>query len=350
MRDEDKSKGQLIDELKELRRRNAELGVSEAVHKQVEEALQESEERFHKILNHSNDGIFILDPMLDEILDVNPSACRMLGYSREELLSLPLSAIHPDEMPKLRAFAQSVFEQGKGWTDELTCLTKSSEALPSEISASIIDIGGKTCMLALVRDITERKKAEEALVRLASFPEHNPDPVVETDFNGNITYLNPLARERFPDLEGAGLQHALLEGLGSIVSELKEGGAESIVREIEIGGSVYDRKVTHVSESGIVRIFAHDITERKRAEEAAEAANRAKNEFLEKELQMAHDMQMGLLPARPIRSPGFEIAGRCVPANHVGGDYFNYFWLDDGERFLGFGAADVSGKAMKAAV
>ena len=234
---------------------------------------QETRERLGKIFDFSNDAIFIIDPEGDEILDVNPTACRMLGYSREELLSLAVSVIHPDEMPQLRAFAKSVLEDGKGWTNELTCLTKGSQTLPSEISASIVDIGGKTCMIALVRDISQRKRAEEALVRLASFPEQNPNPVIETDLNGKVTYLNPLASERFPDLEAAGLQHALLEGLGSIVGELKERGAESIVREIEIGDRIYDQKVTHISESGIVRIFAHDITKRKQAEQALQEAN-----------------------------------------------------------------------------
>lgn len=71
---------------------------------------------------------------------------------------------------------------------------------------------------------------------------------------------------------------------------------------------------------------------------------------LESELQEAHDMQMGLLPRSIIQHAGFEIAGRCWPANHVGGDYFTYFWLDDLKHMLGFGAADVSGKAMTAAV
>ena len=71
---------------------------------------------------------------------------------------------------------------------------------------------------------------------------------------------------------------------------------------------------------------------------------------LESELQKAHRMQMGLLPTAPIRDDSFEIAGACAPANHVGGDYFNYFWLDESRRTLGFGAADVSGKAMEAAV
>ena len=71
---------------------------------------------------------------------------------------------------------------------------------------------------------------------------------------------------------------------------------------------------------------------------------------LETELQEAHDMQMGLLPRDPVRERGFEVVGRCLPANHVGGDYFTYFWLDDNRRTLGFGAADVSGKAMQGAV
>ena len=71
---------------------------------------------------------------------------------------------------------------------------------------------------------------------------------------------------------------------------------------------------------------------------------------LETELQEAHDMQMGLLPRDPVREKGFEVVGRCLPANHVGGDYFTYFWLGDDRRILGFGAADVSGKAMQGAV
>jgi len=71
---------------------------------------------------------------------------------------------------------------------------------------------------------------------------------------------------------------------------------------------------------------------------------------LESELQQAHDMQMGLLPKGVLREPDLEIAGACAPANHVGGDYYTYYWLDDDRRWLGFGAADVSGKGMEAAV
>jgi len=68
---------------------------------------------------------------------------------------------------------------------------------------------------------------------------------------------------------------------------------------------------------------------------------------LEKELQTAHDMQMGLMPKEHPQIEGFDIAGRCVPMNHVGGDYFQYF---DRSRKLFLSLADVTGHAMDAAI
>ena len=68
---------------------------------------------------------------------------------------------------------------------------------------------------------------------------------------------------------------------------------------------------------------------------------------LEKELQTAHDMQMGLMPASHPQIEGFDIAGCCIPANHVGGDFFQYF--ETGDK-LSLALADVTGKAMEAAI
>ena len=130
--------------------------------------VQESEKRFRKIFDHSNDAIFLIDPSCDEILDANPIASQMLEYSREELLARGISAIHPDEMPRLRSFANTVLEKGGGWTNELTCRTKSGRVLPAEISASVVEIDGRTCIIALVRDTSERKAAEERIRREAA--------------------------------------------------------------------------------------------------------------------------------------------------------------------------------------
>ena len=163
MKNETKTKEKLIQELETLRVKIAAFEKAEAEHKRTEDELRKSEERFRKIFEYSNDAIFIFDPERDKIIDVNPRACDKLEYSREELLSMPITAIHPKEMPELMAFSKSVLEQGEGWTNELSCLTKSRTILPAEISASVIEIDGKPSMIALVRDITERKQAERVI-------------------------------------------------------------------------------------------------------------------------------------------------------------------------------------------
>ena len=140
------------------------------------------EELYQAVFDHSNDAIFVINPAEDCIVDANPRACAMLGYTREELLSLPISAIHPNEMAALQAFAQSVFENSRGWTNELSCRTKNGEFLPAEISASSIQITHPVALsqsveghhiIAMVRDITERRQAEAAERELALVEERN---------------------------------------------------------------------------------------------------------------------------------------------------------------------------------
>ena len=69
---------------------------------------------------------------------------------------------------------------------------------------------------------------------------------------------------------------------------------------------------------------------------------------MEEELQTAHDLQMGLMPTEAPRIESFDIIGRCLPANHVGGDFFQYFPISDNR--LAISLADVTGHAMEAAV
>jgi len=92
-------------------------------------------------------------------------------------------------------------------------------------------------------------------------------------------------------------------------------------------------------------IFASGYAVRKRRDQRM--AEQALMQELEEELQTAHEMQMGLMPAVSPQRDGFDIAGRCLPANHVGGDFFQYF-SQDGK--LSICMADVTGHAMEAAV
>ncbi len=120
----------------------------------VEEDVRKSDERFRKLFYYSSDAIFLIDPTRDKILDANPRACDMLGYSYEELLSLGISAVYSSKMPELMSFAQSVYERGYGWSDQLECTGKTGQVVRTDMSATMFDIGGKSCVLAMIREIT----------------------------------------------------------------------------------------------------------------------------------------------------------------------------------------------------
>ncbi len=87
---------------------------------------------------------------------------------------------------------------------------------------------------------------------------------------------------------------------------------------------------------------------------ALAVGNRVVSEMLGKELmaqeiQTAQSMQMGLLP-EPLDISGLDLAGRCLAANRVGGDYYNYLWMDAEQRKLAIVIADVAGHDMSAAI
>ncbi|MEE9198795.1 MAG: PAS domain S-box protein [Dehalococcoidia bacterium] len=202
----------LVKELATLRARIASLEVAERDNRLTQEALRESEGRYHNVFQHSNDAIFIIDLAEDKILDANPKACDMLGYSHEELLATPISTVHQHEMPKMQEFGQLVSERGHGWTNELSCRTSVGRILPCEMSASMIDIGGKSYAISIVRDITERKEAESSLRELAVLEERNRlareihDSLAQ-GLTGLIWQLNVM--ERGLESEGASALQAL---------------------------------------------------------------------------------------------------------------------------------------------
>ncbi|MBD2414517.1 diguanylate cyclase [Nostoc calcicola FACHB-389] len=115
----------------------------------------------------------------------------------------------------------------------------------------------------LAVDPTFEAASETALARLASFPELIPNPIIEMDFEGTVTYLNPAAALKFPKLRESGMQHPILKGLLSAVKNLEK---NSFMREVEVGTEVFEQSVLYLPESDLIRTFiARDITEQKQA-------------------------------------------------------------------------------------
>jgi len=130
--------------------------------KKAEEALRESEEKYRELLNGMNDTAWVID-FDGKFIDVNAAAVKVLGYSREELLSMGPqdidSSLDPEEIRGLvkgmPADEIQVFET--------THTTKDGKTIPVEISSSLVTYQGKQAILSIARNITERKRAENKL-------------------------------------------------------------------------------------------------------------------------------------------------------------------------------------------
>ncbi|MCA9955199.1 MAG: sensor histidine kinase [Anaerolineales bacterium] len=128
----------------------------------------------------------------------------------------------------------------------------------------------KVKIAQLEKQVADYQQMEKKLQWLASFPEQNPNMVIETDLLGRPTYMNPEAKSRFPELVQQSLGHPLLRGLRPIIVSFVETEQEYVAREVEIGDAVLEEKVCYTWAGDVhrVRVYAHDVTARKRAEEA----------------------------------------------------------------------------------
>jgi PAS domain S-box-containing protein len=132
--------------------------------KQMEKALRESEEKFSAAFRSSPDMMCIVNLRDGKYTDVNDSFVHVLGYSREELIGHQADEFNlwqnPEEAEKMTRLMQ---EQGEVKHEEYHFRTKSGEMRTWLCSADTLTIGGDPCMLAVATDITERKKARQAL-------------------------------------------------------------------------------------------------------------------------------------------------------------------------------------------
>lgn len=111
----------------------------------------------------------------------------------------------------------------------------------------------------------EKDKEQENLVRLASFPELSPNPIVEIDYDGHITYVNPAASLRFKDIQETKTKHPLLTGL---VDKVPNTTGSLFVREIRIAQEVFEQYVHYLPDSKLIRSYIFDYTRRKQIEGA----------------------------------------------------------------------------------
>jgi PAS domain S-box-containing protein len=172
MRDEDKTKAQLIKELEELRQQVATLETAETERKQLEESLQKSKQLLERTFASLRDAVFIIDAETVKIIDCNPIASEIFGYSREEMVGRTTTFLHVNEAT-LEEFRSHLYPavQKKGFLDHLEFSMKRKDGtifLTEHCVMPLEDEQSKRVgWVSVVRDITERKRTEEALRRRA---------------------------------------------------------------------------------------------------------------------------------------------------------------------------------------
>lgn len=127
--------------------------------------------------------------------------------------------------------------------------------------------------LRLEEEINLRQTDQSRIKYLASYPEQNPNPVMELDLSGNIRYINRTANILVPELSSQGLKHPWLADWNDIVNHFIHGSDDTFIRDVMIGACHY-QQVFYYSPSGyFIRIYGFDITKRKHLEKILQNNN-----------------------------------------------------------------------------
>ena len=298
--------------------------------KSSEKALRDSEESYRKLIETAQDAIISIDEK--EIISVwNKAAEKIFGYSKDEITGQPITTIIPERYREqhekgLQRFLKTGEARIMDKTVDVHGITKEGIEIPIEMSLAFQkDKEGRYIFMAIIRDITERKKWEEEIQRLSCAVKQSPSSVMITDTEGKIEYINP----KFTELTG----YTPEEALGQTPRILKSGKTplaeyKELWKTIKSGkewrGEFCNKKKNgilyweHTSissvkdDSGNISHFItvnEDITERKymeemikrseevamakmneanKAKENAEVATTAKSEFL---ANMSHEIR-----------------------------------------------------------
>ncbi len=256
----------------ELSQANRQLAGDIEKRKKVEAALKESEERFRSVVEQAGDAVFLND-MDGRFRDANFVACKRLGYTKKELLSLSVFDIDPDAEKRedknlywrhISPKAPIIFESRHRCKD--------GKIFPVEVNLTPVRYGGEKSILAIARDITERKQMEEhlrsikkmeAITTLCAGFSHNFNNILSiiigsTELAKNHIPADNRARELLKIAEGAGQRaKEIVWQLISFSQETRENPTPFNIRST-IAGIIEELAATIPDNIGLQQIIDPD--------------------------------------------------------------------------------------------
>ncbi len=129
----------------------------------LKEALQASEREYRGLFEKASDAILILNPDNEQVLEVNPQACKLYGYRRDEFVGLSLKALSGD-LHSREPYLESTLKSNGAVNFETRHIRKDGSVMELEVNASVVQYHGKTAILSINRDITEQKNSRRKII------------------------------------------------------------------------------------------------------------------------------------------------------------------------------------------
>ncbi|MCX6683894.1 MAG: PAS domain S-box protein [Methanoregula sp.] len=268
----------LFARLKDTIKKAVNLGV-------VWKAFHDSELRYRRLFETAQDGILILDAESGAIMDANPFILTLIGYTRDEMLGKKLWEIGFIRDKALAEQAAADLKRtGYIRYEDLPLETKDGRAIDVEFVSNVYDVGNKNIAQCNIRDITDRRRAEEMRSHLAAIVENSDAAIIGITLDGIITSWNTGAERIY----GYSAQEVVGRNISLLVPPDLPDDTRASLDQIRNGISIIRHETLHRKKDGVliniaqiispikdsqncligVSTIAQDITERKRGEDA----------------------------------------------------------------------------------
>ena len=258
-----------------------------------QKVAEEGLRRFELLAAYSRDIILFMHCDDGRILEANIAARHAYGYSQEEMLGLTIRDLRAPDTLGLTAEQMAQADAG-GILFETVHLRKDGSTFPVEVSSQGATIGGVRTLISIVRDISERKRTEEEILKLSKFPEENPYPVLRVQNDGQVAYANAASRELL-EVWGCEINGYLPEELRNLIRLIVDHASNKTV-DVACNDKIYSITLVPIAEGGYVNLYGSDITARKRAEAHVQQLNQELSRHAT-ELEFANE-ELGIIGER----------------------------------------------------
>jgi PAS domain S-box-containing protein len=258
--------------LHELQVHQTELEMQNEELRRAQEELELSRNKYFELYEFAPVGYFTIDAQ-GLIEAVNLKGAHLLGIERGLLLKRPFISFIAKAADReiFSKHLEEVVQKEGNQTCDIRLKRKYGTAFHAQLqSIAKENIDGKAVDIhTTIIDITDRKKAEEKIGHLASFPQLNPNPVIETDLKGEVIFYNAATMSILKKLNAQeDVRLFLPRDLNEVIKRLKQENEEQYFSsEVEINGRVFTESITYYAYLKVVHIYARDITQRRKAED-----------------------------------------------------------------------------------